>query len=249
MSQSEQIASVQQGNSYCLFDRDEIKDFSPEMLCAQYWHENGAIAGSAQGRGTTWFIKYINTRNGHEKHWVLRHYYRGGLVGKLINDSYFFTSQKNTRAAKEFSLLAHMQTLALPAPRPIAYRVIRNGLFYQADLLSSRIEKAQDLVAILSVRAISENLWRTIGATIKRFHDHNIYHHDLNAHNILINDQDDVFLIDFDRGDIKPANQANWQQANMARLHRSFLKEFKQLPIFHWQTENWQLLLEGYLSH
>jgi len=249
MSQSEQIACVKLGNSYCLFDRYEIKDFTPEMLSAQYWHENGAITGSAQGRGTTWFVKYINTTNGQEKHWVLRHYYRGGLVGKLINDSYFFTSQKNTRAAKEFSLLAHMQTLALPAPRPVAYRVIRHGLFYQADLLSSRIENAQDLVAILSERVISDDLWSTIGATIKRFHDHNIYHHDLNAHNILINEQDKVFLIDFDRGDIKPSNQASWQQANMARLHRSFLKEFKQLPVFHWQTENWQLLLEGYLGH
>lgn len=249
MSQNQQVACVQLGNSYCLFDRNEITDFSPEMLCAQYWQENNAITGSAQGRGTTWFVQYLNKTNGQAQHWVLRHYYRGGLVGKLINDSYFFTSQKNTRAAKEFALLAHMQTLALPAPKPIAYRVTRNGLFYQADLLSSRIDNAQDLVAILSVRAISDDLWHTIGATIKRFHAQGIYHHDLNAHNILLNAQDEVFLIDFDRGEVKSANQASWQQANMARLQRSFLKECKQLPRFHWQIENWQLLYEGYLSN
>lgn len=244
-----QLECFQLDNHYCFFDRNEIEHFSPEMLSAQYWQAQGAITGSAQGRGTTWFVQHHDKSSEQEKHWVLRHYYRGGLIGKLINDSYFFISQKNTRAAQEFALLAHMQTLALPAPKPIAYRVTRHGLLYRADLLSSRIENAQDLVAILSKRVISDNLWNRVGATIKRFHDHNIYHHDLNAHNILINEQEEVFLIDFDRGEIRTSNQANWQQANIARLQRSFLKELKQQPNFHWQIKNWQLLLEGYLSH
>jgi 3-deoxy-D-manno-octulosonic acid kinase len=247
MSQSTQLECVQLDKSYCLYDRYEINNFCPEMLSVEYWQAQSAVTGSAQGRGTTWFVQH--THNNQKKHWVLRHYYRGGLIGKLINDSYFFTSQKNTRAAKEFALLAHMQSLALPAPKPIAYRVTRHGLFYQADLLSSRIEHAQDLVAILSKGAIAEDLWKRIGATIKRFHDHNIYHHDLNAHNILITEQKEIFLIDFDRGEIRTSNQASWQRANIARLHRSFLKELKQLPNFHWQIDNWQLLLEGYLSH
>ncbi|MCI2282554.1 3-deoxy-D-manno-octulosonic acid kinase [Colwellia sp. MSW7] len=107
----------------------------------------------------------------------------------------------------------------------MAYRVTRQGLFYQADLLSSRIENAQDLVAILSKQTISSTLWKKIGRTIKRFHDHNIYHHDLNAHNILIDADENVFLIDFDRGEIRTSNQSQWQKSNMARLQRSFLKE------------------------
>lgn len=251
MSQGIQLEVFKEANNYCLFDKNEIKNFSSNMLSAHYWQEKDAITGSAQGRGTTWFVQYSdNNKNSLQaKHWVLRHYYRGGLIGKVINDSYFFTSQKNTRAAREFDLLARMQELALPAPKPIAYRIIRQGLFYQADLLSSRIENAQDLVAILSKQSISNDLWKKMGATIKRFHDHNIYHHDLNAHNILIDDSNDVFVIDFDRGEVRTTNQASWQQNNLARLQRSLLKEAKQLPNFHWNIENWQLLLEGYLSH
>lgn len=249
MNSSSQIKSVQQNKSYCLYDSHEINAFDPNMLDPAYWQRENAITGSAQGRGTTWFVKHINKTSKQEKQWVLRHYYRGGLIGKIVNDSYWFTSQENTRAVREFTLLGDMQKLALPAPKPIACRVIRHGLFYRADLLSSRIEGAQDLVALLSEQVLSAALWKKIGVTIKHFHDNDIYHHDLNAHNILIDNNENVFLIDFDRGEIRENNQASWQQANMARLQRSFLKELNKLPKFNWQHDNWQLLLEGYLSH
>lgn len=246
MSKKTQVECFEQGNEYCLFDRSEIAEFNPEMLSEKYWQEQNAITGTAQGRGTTWFVQY-NKNNRQEKHWVLRHYYRGGLIGKVINDSYFFTAQINTRAAKEFSLLAHMQSLALPAPKPIAYRVSRHGLFYRADLLSSRIENAQDLVAILTKKSISDELWFTVGKIIKKFHEQGIYHHDLNAHNILIDNNNKVWLIDFDQGKQKTIQQ-NWQQSNMQRLLRSFRKEKNQLTDFNWFESNWETLLSGYAS-
>jgi len=249
MKNDSRIKTFQQGKSYCLYDSHEINSFDPNMLDVSYWQKNSAIAGSAQGRGTTWFVDHTNETSKQTKHWVLRHFYRGGLIGKIINDSYWFTSQKNTRAALEFSLLGYMQKLALPAPKPVAFRVIRHGFFYRADLLSSRIEDAQDLVALLSKQALSTTMWKKVGLTIKHFHDNNIYHHDLNAHNILIDKNNNVFLIDFDRGEVRKNNQVNWQQANMARLQRSFLKELNKLPNFHWQPDNWQILLKGYLSH
>jgi len=206
-----QLEIFKNNNTYCLYDESEITNFTPDMLCAQYWQDKNAITGSAQGRGTTWFIQHRNESSQPEKHWVLRHYYRGGLIGKMINDSYWFTSQKNTRAAREFSLLAHMQTLRLPAPKPIAYLVSRHNFFYRADLLSSRIENAQDLVAILTKGPISDALWFDIGKAIQNFHQHGIYHHDLNAHNILIDNDNKPWLIDFDQGEVKKVNRS-WQQ-------------------------------------
>ena len=245
MSKSSQLECFQQGNIYCLFDRHEITNFSPEMLSAQFWQERNAITGSAQGRGTTWFVKQSDNKSEQGKNWVLRHYYRGGLIGKIINDSYLFTSQKNTRAAREFTLLAHMQKLALPAPKPIAYRVTRHGLFYRADLLSSRIENAQDLVAILMKKSITDDLWFNIGKTIKRFHEQGIYHHDLNAHNILVDNNNKPWLIDFDQGEQRAIKQ-DWQQKNIQRLLRSFNKEQNKLTTFNWLEKNWETLLAGY---
>jgi 3-deoxy-D-manno-octulosonic acid kinase len=243
-----QFSKLEQGKVACFFNETLINDFSADMLSPSYWQQKDAVTGSAQGRGTTWFVAYNDSN--HIKHdWVLRHYYRGGLIGKIINDTYWFNSLEKTRAACEFALLRHMQTLQLPAPEPIAYRVIQHGLSYKADLLSSRIQHAQDLVAILSEKALAEDVWQRIGATIKRFHHHGIYHHDLNSHNILLDDKAQVFLIDFDRGELRtnPVN-TQWKQENIARLHRSFLKEFNKLDQFYFTDNNWQALITGYHS-
>ena len=231
----------QQGNIYCCYNEENIDNFDQNMLSSEFWTKRNAITGTAQGRGTTYFIK------NSASHWVLRHYYRGGLIGKLINDSYFFTGFEKTRAAKEYNLLKTMVALELPAPKPIAYRIIKSGLTYQADLLSTRITNAEDLVAILSQQIVNEALWRKIGKCIQAFHQQGIYHHDLNAHNILIDDEEKVWLIDFDQGEQR-ACQQTWQQANLNRLLRSFNKENAKLPVFHWQADNWQFLLEGYLA-
>lgn len=238
--------TLQQGNIYCRYNNDEISAFVPEMLDGDYWQEKNAIVGSAQGRGTTWFIATPNS-TGIMQNWVLRHYYRGGLIGKVINDLYIFTSIKNTRAAREFDLLIAMRALGLPAPKPIAFRISRHGLFYRADLLSSRIENASDLVAILSKNEVNDNLWQNIGKVIKAFHQQGIYHHDLNVHNILIDDKDKVWLIDFDQGQTRN-NQIKWPEENMARLLRSFRKESHKIANFQWREKNWQALLNGYQS-
>lgn len=231
----------QQGNCYCVFNCEQLADFTPQMLSPDYWQHQQAIEGSAQGRGTTYFVKY------QAQHWVLRHYYRGGLIGKLNKDSYLFTGYHNTRAAQEFTLLTTLKKLSLPAPQPIAYRVIKQGLFYHADLLSSRIENAQDLVAILQQQALTETIWFNIGVMISKFHQHGIYHHDLNSHNILLDQQEKPWLIDFDRGEQRQVDK-RWQENNLNRLLRSFRKEKAKLSTFHWQEKNWQTLLNGYQS-
>lgn len=234
-----QLKVYQQGKLYCLYDANAIAHFSPKMLDGDYWQQHDAIVGSAQGRGTTWFIAHKSQQ------WVLRHYYRGGLVGRLIKDSYLFLGLEKTRAIQEFTLLQLMQRLALPAPAPIACRIMRSGIFYRADLLSQRIENAHDLVALLTQQPLSADIWRNIGVTIAKFHQQGIYHHDLNAHNILLDNQEKVWLIDFDRGEQRALN-ASWLQQNMARLLRSFRKEKTKLNPFYWQDADWQYLLQGY---
>ena len=228
-------------NIFCVYDAQHIDRFSPQMLDNQYWQSQNAIVGSAQGRGTTWFVQH------EEKQWVLRHYYRGGMIGKFNKDNYWFTRMESTRAAREFTLLNRLVQLNLPVPCPIAYRVIRKGRFYQADILSERICDAKDLVALLCEKEISLVLWQKIGATIKRFHNNNIYHHDLNAHNILIDKEENVWLIDFDRGEIRSGG-VRWKKENMKRLLRSFNKEKNKLAGFHWQESHWDALMSGYIS-
>jgi len=226
-------------NVFCVYDQNKVKNFSESFFDSSYWLSNNNIVGTAQGRGTTWFIE-VNSNN-----WVLKHYYRGGLIGKFNKDSYLFSNNANTRAAKEFELLNQLQYFNLPAPKPIAYRIIKNGLFYKADILTERVCNAQDLISLLMKQSVSSALWHSIGKTIKNFHDHHVYHHDLNIHNILIDRQGKVWLIDFDQGEIR-SNTGNWKQENMSRLLRSFNKEKTKCTAMHWQTRDWELLLRGY---
>lgn len=237
---SEKIVKL--GNIYCRFNENIAKNFVIEFFNSHYWQKKQAIVGTAQGRGTTYFIK-------HEMHqWVLKHYFRGGLIGKLINDHYVFVDMNKTRAIKEYKLLKEMQSLGLPVPTPVAVRIIKHLITYQADILTSRITDAKDVVGILTESSIKEELWQEIGKTIKQFHQQGIYHDDLNCHNILIDKNKKIWLIDFDRGEQKVIDK-NWQEKNLERLLRSFKKEKGRLDNLHWHTNDWQHLINGYNQH
>lgn len=126
-------------NQVIWFDDETITDPSQPIFDAEYWQSSDKVVGSATGgRGTTWFIQLENMQA------ALRHYRRGGLFGKLINDHYWFSGWDNTRCAQEFQLLlALIEAGGVHVPRPIAARAVKSGLFYQADLLSERIPNAE----------------------------------------------------------------------------------------------------------
>ena len=80
---------------------------------------------------------------------------------------------------------------------------------------------------------------------IRRFHDHGVWHADLNANNVLIDNENRLYLIDFDRGRLRQA-APQWQQANLDRLKRSLLKLQSKTESFYFAESDWQTLLGGY---
>lgn len=213
-------------------------NFSESLFDISYLHENNLITGSSVGRGTTWFFVY------QQKKYVLRHYYRGGLIGKVNPDNFFYTGFSNTRAYQEFELLDKMSKLGLPVPIPYAGKVSCCGLFYQADLIIELIEGAQDLVALLTRQSIAEKQWYEIGRVIRLFHDHNIYHSDMNSHNIMVDHSDKVWVIDFDK--CTQSESGAWKEQTLARLLRSFRKEKSINRDLNWHEEDWATLILGY---
>lgn len=202
-----------------------------------YWQTNEKVIGSAQGRGTTWFVQMYHLPA------ALRHYRRGGLFGKLVADSYWFSGWEKTRSYAEFQLLDHLRVQGVNVPRPIAARVVRRGLVYQADILSEKVANARDLVAVLQAGPLDHQVYQQIGQQIAKLHHAQVNHTDLNIHNILLDSDNQVWLIDFD----KCAQQAgsSWKSSNLERLLRSFHKEQERANI-HWQLSDWQALLSGY---
>ncbi|PKH01599.1 3-deoxy-D-manno-octulosonic acid kinase [Psychromonas sp. MB-3u-54] len=202
-----------------------------------YWKQKNAITGSAQGRGTTWFVqtKVIEA--------ALRHYRRGGLLGKIIKDGYLFFSWEKTRSLQEFKLLEELIRDGVHVPRPIAARAIKKGFYYQADLLSEKIPNAEDLVSILQSQSLSCSLYSYIGHEIRKMHNAQVDHTDLNIHNILIDKSNKVWIIDFDKCTKRVGD--SWKGNNLTRLRRSFLKEVKKRNI-HWSESDWTTLIQSY---
>lgn len=225
----------------CCFDPLLAPDFTPDYFSAEYWQQQNAITGQSHGRGVTWFLQH------HTAHWVLRHYWRGGLIGRYIPDQFFYTGLSSSRAFAEFNLLQRLVEDELPVPRPVAARMVRQRWHYQADILIERIPEAEDLVQILKREALSRETWQQIGQVLAQFHQAGVYHSDLNAHNILRDANGKIWLIDFDKGAIH--RPGRWQTKNLARLLRSLQKESALHPLFHWQTDDWQNLLVAYQSY
>ena len=219
------------------FDETLIGDADQHCFDPDYWQTQQRIVGSAQGRGTTWFIQLDSLQV------ALRHYRRGGLLGKLVADHYWFTGWGKTRSAQEFTLLTQLRQAGVNVPRPVAARVVRRGFTYQADLISERIEHAQDLVEVLQAAPLSQTHYHHIGAEIAKMHHAGVDHTDLNIHNILLDSHQTVWLIDFDKCAFRTGK--DWQQGNLDRLKRSFIKEQHKRKI-HWQEADFTALLQGY---
>lgn len=234
------MAFVQADRYYWQYNQAFFEHVSSDTFDPAHWQRQQLVTGQERGRGTTWFLKHGNTEL------VLRHYLRGGLIGKLNRDHYLFTGPQHCRSLHEFTILTELQKLDLPAPRPAAAQVIKHGLLYQADLLIERIPQAQDLVALLRSPQPSA-FFSAIGAMVARFHRAQIYHADLNIKNILRDADDRFWLIDFDRARLgTPAGAL--QNRSIKRLKRSFLKEKGRHGIV-FQEQDWQTLEDSYRQH
>lgn len=209
-----------------------------EVFKPEYWRAQHKIVGQAKGRGTTLFIDHEG------QHWVLRHFKRGGIVGKVLNDQYVFIGVERSRPFEEFRLLHHMGTHGLKVPVPVAVQIYRRGLIYRGDLITQNIPCSQDLHQILTREPLSKDDWREVGRAMAAMHQCQVYHHDANIRNIMMDDKHHVWLIDFDRCHMRNGN--NWKPSNLARLLRSLNKEKALNAHFYWQPEDWQYCIEGY---
>jgi 3-deoxy-D-manno-octulosonic acid kinase len=234
------IKTKQNKPFYWRYDADCFADISAQYFSSQFWLDRNAVNGQETGRGTTWFVQH------NEHSLVLRHYLRGGLMSKVSKDHYVFTRELNCRSIGEFNILLKLNEDGFPVPIPAAAQVIRKGLHYQADLLTRRIPYASDLLQVLK-QPQDKVFYTNLGKLIARFHQHGVFHADLNIQNILQDTSNKFWLIDFDRAQmLKP--QARWQKSNLKRLKRSFEKEKIRHGI-QWSEKDWIYLSEAYVKH
>lgn len=217
-----------------MFDDDWIMSF-------------GKVGSSpTAGRGGSRFLQ-IDT---HEL--VLRRYRRGGMARTVSDNRYLWQGLTRTRAWREFAVLCELESLELPAPRPYACQVCRLGRTYTATLITYFLPGVT-LAEKLCNAELTTSQWQSIGDCIRRFHRAGVFHADLNAHNILLNETQNnaqsgpvsVSLIDFDRARISTPASSNRYERNLRRLKKSLFKIGSSGPL-HYNQQCWQALLNGY---
>lgn len=207
------------------------------LFDSSYLQSRNWVSRTAQGRGDTFFFSW----EGYSL--VLKRFYRGGAIRHLSKDWYIWMGKGKSRPEKEFVLLARMEEWGMPITRPVAARIRRKGLFYQADMITEELEGVTPLSGILTKRELRADEWVKMGAVIRRFHDRGVCHTDLNAHNVMISDEA-LYLIDFDNGSVR--GDGEWKRDNVERLKRSLLKLKDLNETFYFDDAGWRALLEGY---
>ncbi|MBB3226863.1 3-deoxy-D-manno-octulosonic acid kinase [Luteibacter sp. Sphag1AF] len=220
-----------------LFDGARVPQVDAHWFLADYWRARGGLRVQSGGRGG---VSFIDTPAGVA---ALRHYRRGGMVAKLFGDRYLWTGRDRTRSVREFRLLAELMRRGLPVSPPLASRYVRHGMRYTADLITLAIPGASTLADQVACGEFDVALAGRVGELVARFHREGVWHADLNAHNVLLNQQG-LHLIDFDRGQLRTPAQG-WRRGNLQRLKRSLIKVGAgRQPAF--EATQWPALIDHY---
>ncbi len=202
-----------------------------------HWRARSGAEPTSGGRGASWFVGVGDAR------FVLRHYRRGGLLGRMLGDRYLDLGLERSRPWREFKLTARLHDQGLPVPRPIAARVCDGGLIYRGDLLTVRLD-ATPLAVAVGRGAPEPAAWRAAGRCVAKLHAVGLDHADLNLHNLLIDAAGVATLIDLDRGALRAPGV--WRAGNLARLKRSLAK----VSVGRWddaaQAAAWRAFAAGY---
>jgi 3-deoxy-D-manno-octulosonic acid kinase len=225
-----------------LYDQSVINQISERHFTADGWPHSSIIESELRsgGRGNTLYVGNV------PRQFVLRHYRRGGMIGKVVSDTYAWKGEDATRSFAEWRMLKKMADFNLRVPRPAAARYVRRGPFYTADLITVRIPGVRALSQVITGKSQNKDFWAGVGAGIQEFHAAGVYHADMNAYNIQIDDDGRLWMLDFDKGRLRPPGR--WQQQTLDRLQRS-LNKIQMLDAgIHFKPGDWEALLDGYFS-
>lgn len=228
VSSANQVVERHQGDCVLMAWDERVSSewFDPCNVALQ------AVPVANGGRGSAWYVSLMGQPG------VLRHFRRGGLIARVIRDLYVWTGAPRARSLREFETLANLHAKGLKVPRPVAAMACRScfkGLLYKAAIITERIDGARSLSEIRDAQ-----VWFEAGKTIGQMHRLGVWHADLNVHNLQVDRDGEVWIIDFDRARNQIVSPSRLR-GNLRRLERSVMKVCPEL-----RDKCWPLLLFGY---
>ena len=179
---------------------------------------------------------------------VLRHYRRGGLLGRILFDRYL----SGSRPFRELGVLARARTLGVPVPEVLGASSTRVDLFWHRGRIVTRlIPDSQTLPLFIEEKRYDaprvKEVLRKTGEAIREMHDAGIDHADLNMNNILVDSGQNVFIIDFDKARASQRLSRAGRAVNLRRLLRSLRKlRAAGSPL---DDSDFSMIIEGYAGN
>ena len=199
-----------------VFDRQSIANPDISLFEAATFGTAASLISDKGGRGAAWFVK---AEFGDA---VLRHYRRGGWAALISDARYLWRDESSARSIHEFHFMQALCEKNLPVPKPIAAMVLKKGLFYRAAILLERVPNVQSFLECVHQQTESAP-WTALGRTIAAFHKAGAQHADLNAQNILLDSDQKIWLIDWDKAQFQ-SKAGPWCVNVLQRLQRSLIK-------------------------
>lgn len=166
--------------------------------------------------------------------WVVRRYYRGGLV-RPLGDRILRVGRP--RSFVELEISARIEQMGFATPRIVAAAVYPRGVFYRADLVTELVPNARTLAEVLfggngpgEERPGGDPRREALACSatlIERLAEAGVHHRDLNAENVLIAREGQhvhAVLLDLDGCKVAGPNRPVDAGGLRRRLSRSICK-------------------------
>lgn len=188
-------------------DKENLKSRLLEFISEKNLHTEN---NSKVGRGKVAELS-INNKN-----IFLRKFYRGGLLSKFITNTFFHLDFcqnsfcNNYRPFLEIEILELLNNNQIPSPKPIAAFIKTKffNVFYQATIATEKIENTVNFLDLVkeynktpsdSLKNRIAEISTQVGRIANQILNLGIFHVDLHLGNVLIDSNNQVFIIDFDR--------------------------------------------------
>ena len=203
------------------FFKKGVTEQELERYCdVSQYESNGKVVQVFIGRGRTYLV---NDQEGRRV--IIRHYYRGGMMAKLLKDKFLCFSATADRSVQEYDLLLRMRAMGLHVPTPVLARVTRNGLFVKNDIITKEITGARNIGKILSERRLADEEILKIG-------------------DLLLDGADNPWICDFDKCEMTSITPRRYNEM-VARLKRSFDKESEERSGMMWTERDFEKLVRA----
>ena len=224
---------IENGNATLLI-KNEYKEkllrqgiLSPEQLI----ENTPSIPKHFKGRS---FLPSVLIQESNGERMVIKHCMRGGLISFLNKDIFWGKNRTfNEMIVNTKILQKGINTTEIIAA--LEHKVF--GPLYKTYLFSRELPECIDLITYFNglkkkspKQRFKEKkyLFQSIASKIVKMHSEGIYHSDLHLKNILIQQSDDglpeIYIIDFDKTDIKEKLNPRQKAKNLLRFNRSIEK-------------------------